>query len=132
MARTTRTAPRALATTLAETGIGRGAVLVVAVSADKDVDGIAAALAPAFGTVIATRYQQDRAMPPAELAARFAARGATVDTAPDLAAALALAHRAGSPIVVAGSLFLVGEARVMLLGAPADPFVVTDPPALAP
>jgi hypothetical protein len=31
-------------------------------------------------------------------------------------------------IVVAGSLFLVGEARVLLLGAASDPFVVTDPP----
>ena len=31
--------------------------------------------------------------------------------------------------MIAGSLFLVGEARVLLLGAPADPVWVSDPPA---
>jgi hypothetical protein len=30
-------------------------------------------------------------------------------------------------VVVAGSLFAVGEARVHLLGVPADPYLVTDP-----
>jgi hypothetical protein len=33
------------------------------------------------------------------------------------------------PIVVAGSLFIVGEARVLLCGAEADPVWVSDPPA---
>jgi len=32
-------------------------------------------------------------------------------------------------VLVAGSLFLVGEARSLLLGAPSDPLFVTDPPA---
>ena len=54
-----------------------------------------------------------------------------VEYAPDLAAADArardYAYRLGVPIVVAGSLFLVGEARVRYLGAPADPIVVSDP-----
>lgn len=111
----------ALATTLG--ALGLRPTLVIAASADKDVAGIAAALAPAVGAVIATRYQQDRALAPAALAAYFA--GAT--TAPDLRAALAAAPP--GPVLVAGSLFLVGEARVLLLGAPADPYVVTDPPA---
>jgi len=108
--------------------------LVIGTSADKDAAGIAAALAPRCRHVIATRYQQDRAMAPAQLAACFPA----AETAPDLATALARARalggsmaRAGSrrpTIVVAGSLFLVGEARVLLLGAPADPVWVSDPP----
>ncbi len=34
---------------------------------------------------------------------------------------------AAGTVIVAGSLMLVGEARVQLLGVPADPFVVTDP-----
>ena len=99
--------------------------LVIGTSADKDAAGIAAALAPRCKHVIATRYQQDRALDPAQLAASFP--GAEV--APDLSRALARARELGGPIVVAGSLFLVGEARVMLLGAPADPVWVSDPPA---
>lgn len=100
-------------------------VLIIGTSADKDAAGIAAALAPVARHVIATRYQQDRAMDPAQLAACFP-RG---ETAPDLGTALARARALGGPIVIAGSLFLVGEARVLLLGAPADPVWVSDPPA---
>jgi dihydrofolate synthase / folylpolyglutamate synthase len=107
-------------------------VLVTAISADKDLRGMAAVLAPAVRAVVATRYQQDRANDPAQLAAVFAEAGATASHAPDLTAALAAARALGGPILVAGSLFLVGEARVLLLGAPADPFVVTDPAITAP
>jgi folylpolyglutamate synthase/dihydropteroate synthase len=89
--------------------------------------------------VIATRYQQDRAMPPGELAAVFRQLGVSTETAPDLAAALARAKDPGAafrtmivpqpPIAITGSLFLVGEARTLLLGVPTDPFTVTDPTA---
>jgi dihydrofolate synthase/folylpolyglutamate synthase len=99
-------------------------VLVVAVSADKDVGAIAAALAPAVRAVIATRYQQDRAIEPGQLAAVFGG-----SATPDLRAALAVAAGYGETILIAGSLFLVGEARTLLLGAPTDPMLVTDPPA---
>jgi dihydrofolate synthase/folylpolyglutamate synthase len=118
---------QALAETLRERG--ERPVLVVAVSADKDTAAIAAALAPAVRTVIATRYQQDRAASPERLAASFSRAGASATTAPDLRAALAAAATHGEPILVAGSLFLVGEARTLLLDAPADPMLVTDPPA---
>ncbi|HEU0036866.1 MAG TPA: Mur ligase family protein [Kofleriaceae bacterium] len=118
---------RALAEVLRDTG--ERPVLVIAVSADKDVAAIASALAPVVCHVIATRYQQARALAPDALAAAFAALGVSTETADDLAAALARARAIATPILVAGSLFLVGEARVLLLGAPADPFVVTDPPA---
>jgi dihydrofolate synthase/folylpolyglutamate synthase len=111
-------------------------VLVVAASADKDVAGIAAALVPVVGAVIATRYQQDRAMDPVELAAVFAhARSAAgagelaITAAPDLRSAVAAAASFGRPVLIAGSLFLIGEARTWLLGAPTDPMLVTDPPA---
>jgi len=103
-------------------------VLVLGVSADKDVRGIVAALAPAVSKIIATRYQQERAMEPEALAA--IARALTdvpVEVAPDLAAAEALARAHDASIVIAGSLFLVGEARVRYLGAAADPVAVTDP-----
>jgi dihydrofolate synthase / folylpolyglutamate synthase len=104
--------------------------VVVSVSSDKDVPGIAAALGKVASHVIATRYQQERALPPEQLAATF--EDITVETAPDLRSALKRAASLGAPIVVTGSLFLVGEARVLLLGAPADPYVVTDPLPSAP
>jgi dihydrofolate synthase/folylpolyglutamate synthase len=113
---------RALAATLSERGLRP--VLVIAVSSDKDARGIAAALTPVVRAVIATRYQQERALDPQALARAFV--GVPVQTAPDLAAALEVARSFGPPILVAGSLFLVGEARVLCLGAPADPIVATE------
>jgi len=110
---------RALAEALAAEP--RPRTLILAVSADKDVAAMVAPLAAAVDTVIATRYQQERAMEPAALAAMIPGARA----APDLTAALAMAD--GATVIIAGSLMLVGEARVLLLGAPADPFAVTDP-----
>ena len=112
---------RALAETLRERGIRP--VLVIAVSADKDARAIADALAPHVSAVIATRYQQDRALDPAALAALFP----RAETAPDVERAVVRARELGSPVLVAGSLFIVGEARVRFLGAPADPIFVSDP-----
>ena len=116
---------RALAATLLERGVRP--VLVAAVSADKDASAIAAALIPAVSAIVATRYQQERSLAPLELAEVFRAAGAHADTAPDLQTALALARTKGSPVLVAGSLFVVGEARVLCLGAPADPVLLSDP-----
>lgn len=116
---------RALAATLRERGIRP--VLVIAVSADKDVRAIAEALVPEVSAVIATRYQQERALDPEALAGVLREVGAAeVHTAPDLRAAIELGHRLGMPVLVAGSLFLVGEARTLCLGAPTDPFVATE------
>jgi dihydrofolate synthase/folylpolyglutamate synthase len=112
---------RALAATLRERGIRP--VLVIAISADKDARAIADALAPLVDGVVATRYQQERALPPEQLATYFAG----AQTAQDLASALALARTLGSPVLIAGSLFIVGEARTLLLGAPTDPVRVSDP-----
>jgi dihydrofolate synthase/folylpolyglutamate synthase len=120
----------ALAAALAERAVpGDRPVLVIAASADKDIAGIAAALAPAVRAVVATRFQQDRAMEPAALAAVFAGLNVAARPAAELRAALAIAAAHGATIIVAGSLFLVGEARTLLLGAPTDPMLVTDPPA---
>ena len=114
----------ALAAALRERGTRP--VLVIAVSADKDVRAIAKMLAPAVSAVVATRYQQERAMEPAALAQIFheVAPSLAISMAPDLRSALAIAQQ---PIVIAGSLFIVGEARVLLAGAIADPIVVSDP-----
>ena len=98
--------------------------LVVGVLADKDARAIVAPLVARAARVIVTAPPSPRALPAAELARR-SCRGATI--APDLAAALALA--AGERVVVAGSIFLVGEARRLVLGEAADPLAVQDPVA---
>lgn len=102
-------------------------VLVTAISADKDVRAIIAELAGQVSAIVATRYQQDRALEPAALAAV----AGTPHHAPDLRSAVTLARSLGSPILIAGSLFLVGEARVAYLGAFADPIATSDPPAVS-
>ena len=99
--------------------------LVTASMADKDVDGIVAALAAAVAlddaTIIATALDLPRAMPAAELAARWRAHGPSrkVIVEPDAGPALdrAIADAAG-PIVVAGSLYLVGAVRARLVDDP--------------
>jgi dihydrofolate synthase / folylpolyglutamate synthase len=95
--------------------------LVLGVVADKDVRAIVEPLAGRAVRVIATRPASPRALPAAELAKLVP--GAEV--ADDLAAALAMA--AGDEVVVAGSIFLVGEARRLVLGEAADPLPVQDP-----
>jgi dihydrofolate synthase / folylpolyglutamate synthase len=93
--------------------------------ADKDVDGIIAALAGAAALrdawIIATQVPGERAMPAADLARRWRAvrRRERVMTFADVGEALdaALASAPGT-IVVAGSLYLVGEARRRWLDDP--------------
>jgi folylpolyglutamate synthase/dihydropteroate synthase len=80
--------------------------------------------------VIVTAPPSPRAMAPAELARVATVAGAAdVTVADDLAAALASAAAAGERVVVAGSIFLVGEARRIVLGEAADPVAAQDPPA---
>jgi dihydrofolate synthase/folylpolyglutamate synthase len=104
-------------------------VLVLAVSSDKDVRAIVRELAGSVCAIVATRYQQERALDPEALATICREQVADVRSAPDLRAAVELARTLGSPIAIAGSLFIVGEARVAYLGAPSDPVRVSDPPA---
>ena len=100
--------------------------LVWASMADKDVAGTLAAVARAGclagATVVATALPVPRALAAADLAAawRAARPDATVRVEPDPGAALDLALRtARGPVVVAGSLYLVGEARGRLVDDPA-------------
>ena len=93
--------------------------------ADKDVDGIVAALERAGALrdarIVATQVPGERALPAAELARRWrmVRPGVRIDAVPDVGAALerALAGATGT-IVVAGSLYLVGEARRRWLDDP--------------
>jgi dihydrofolate synthase/folylpolyglutamate synthase len=102
---------------------GRRCVLVLGVSADKDLPGILRALltAPAgeIGHVIATQAQHPRAQDPAEVAAlvRQYNIGAEVIAPVDQAVnrAVGLAGPDGV-VLVTGSLFVVAEARAVLPG----------------
>ncbi len=99
--------------------------LVIGMMADKDVDGLIAALgtshALASARVIATAVPGARALRPETLAARWRAAnpGAAVRIALDPAAAIdrAIATAEG-PVVVAGSLYLVGAVRARLVDDP--------------
>ncbi len=100
--------------------------LVWAAMADKDVTGVIAAITTSptlrSATVICTAVDLPRALAPADLAAAWRAGlpSATVLTAPDPDAALDLAlARGNGPVVVAGSLYLVGAARARLVDDPA-------------
>jgi dihydrofolate synthase/folylpolyglutamate synthase len=100
--------------------------LVTASMADKDVDGVVAALtrsdALRGATIIATSLDLVRALPAAALAARWTALASgvvdRVVVEPEAIKAVdqALAH--AGPTVVAGSLYLVGAARAYLVDDP--------------
>jgi dihydrofolate synthase / folylpolyglutamate synthase len=91
--------------------------LVIGVMRDKDVDGILAALLPVTSAVVATEAATARALPSADLARHVAAldplRRVQVDRDPAGALALAFAERA--TVCVAGSIFLAGAVRPILI-----------------
>ena len=108
----------------------RQLTLVMAAMADKDVAGIVAALAGAealrHARIICTDLGLARSLSASDLAERWAALGggSRLDVEPTPAGALERALReAPGPIVVAGSLYLVGEARARLVHDP----VLSDP-----
>ncbi|ACY16255.1 bifunctional folylpolyglutamate synthase/dihydrofolate synthase [Haliangium ochraceum] len=134
-------AARALAASL--DALPRPRVLVLAMSRDKDQAGIAAALLPAVDAVVVTAYEQERATPVAALAAlvdelapalhceRVPGAAAAVDRARELLKRGLLAGErpageSGGSVLVAGSLFLVGEARAHLLGEARDPAALAE------
>jgi dihydrofolate synthase / folylpolyglutamate synthase len=85
--------------------------LVLAAMRDKDVAGIFAALLPAVGRLIVTRASNARSADPDWLAqqARAIAPALPIAIEPGLDAALDAAWRASPRIVVAGSIFLLGD-----------------------
>ena len=85
--------------------------LVFAAMQDKDVAGMFAALLPAVGRLIVTRASNARSAEPESLAqqARVSQPTLPIAIAADLDEALAAAWRASPRIVVAGSIFLIGD-----------------------
>jgi dihydrofolate synthase / folylpolyglutamate synthase len=118
---------RALATWLGRTSPGRCPPLIFAAAQDKDVAGMIRALAPVVGDIVVTAFADARATAAEALGTQVRAAlvetGATsgrVHVAASPAAALDLAWRLSRDVVVAGSIFLLGEVYP-LLGRP-DPF----------
>jgi dihydrofolate synthase/folylpolyglutamate synthase len=100
----------ALAAYLVELSGGRPP-LVFAAMRDKDVRGMLRALAPAVGALVLTRASVPRSADPSVLAeyARLVAPDLRLAIEPSLPDALATAWRLSPRIVVAGSLFLLGD-----------------------
>ncbi|MCI2240045.1 bifunctional folylpolyglutamate synthase/dihydrofolate synthase [Paenibacillus sp. TRM 82003] len=114
---------RALAEAVAEAFTLTRLVGVVAIAGDKDVEGVLAALEPVLAEVVVTRTSSDRSLEPAELAdiAEGVFGEDRVHVAERLDAALTtavdLAESEGGPgagVLVAGSVVLAGDARLLL------------------
>ena len=89
--------------------------LVFGAVADKDVSGMAALLARAFASITLVRLANERSADPRELAPRFGnVRCHVLDSLADWRIPTA------EPVLVTGSLFLVGEMLARLTGADDD------------
>lgn len=95
--------------------------LVFSCLRDKPVAELAQILFPLFEQVILAPIHSARAATLSELAAAAKAVGAPAVAAETVSEALQLAQdraaQVGGPVVITGSVFLVGEARTLLLGA---------------
>lgn len=108
-------AAMALASALAEDRtFDPGAHVVFGVLADKDAPAMLRSIAPFAAEWIFTRPSSERARPPQDLLA-WIPEG-RVEELPDraLAAALSAARRDGRPVLVCGSLYLVGDVQAAL------------------
>lgn len=111
-------AAAALAATWSQHFKNRKARLVFGVVASKDLPGILTHLLPLAEEFLLAPVNSPRAVPPAEIRDLLPADGPPATVYPDLASALAAAGTTGSPTLVTGSAFLVGEAKARLAEAP--------------
>jgi len=93
----------------------------LAVSANKDIEGVVRPIAANADVVYATRNDSARSAEPEEVArAARAPSSATVEVSPSVADAIAAARataRPGDLVLVTGSLFTVGDAKRVLARA---------------
>ncbi len=101
----------------------RRLLLVLGASADKDLVGLVAGLAPVTSRVLAGRARHPRSRDPAAIVSLFARAGVAGAAYPSVAAALAAARAeaaADDLVLATGSLFVVAEAREAVLGIPPE------------
>ena len=84
--------------------------------AAKDVSGILHLLSPLAGRIHICPVDTPRAVPPEELAAALPEGAPPHVCHPSLEEALKAALESEDPLLIAGSLFLVGEAKAALQG----------------
>jgi dihydrofolate synthase/folylpolyglutamate synthase len=93
--------------------------LVLGVMGDKNVEAMVESLEPLLAGIIATAPKSERAVPPSVLAERISdLTDFAVIEAEDAEIALDMARAEAGPdgaVLVAGSLYLVGEARALLI-----------------
>lgn len=100
-----------------------GWLMIYGSLADKDVEGILPVLLPRVAQVIFTTPPGARALP----AERLRALEPAAQVAESVGQALAWANSQTCPVLVTGSIYLVAEARRILLREPVDPIQVADP-----
>ena len=83
--------------------------VVASILADKDVDAMLATFRRAGRRFVATRSSSARALPAADLADLARSRFDHVEVVDDPVAAVARAHELGEPVLVTGSLYLLGD-----------------------
>jgi dihydrofolate synthase/folylpolyglutamate synthase len=114
----------------------RARALVVSIVEGKPASDMLAHLTGRFDVVVATRSSSPRTLPPGRVgplvraAAGGGARAPEVLEVDDALQALAQARRKVGEhglVVVAGSMFLVGDVRAALLGEIRDPVITSDP-----
>lgn len=98
--------------------VGKLVILVFALMKDKNVRPMANVLFPHAHTIILTPVANERSAPPEDIKTKMRAFSSRILIAPDVrqAVQLALAISKGRiPVVVAGSLYLVGEVKKLEL-----------------
>jgi dihydrofolate synthase/folylpolyglutamate synthase len=116
-------AARQLAETWSQVFGDEKATLILGVMRDKEVRGVSSALLPLASRVIAVQVDNPRSSTPTELAdvVRSIAPGLACDLAPSVAKALVGLPQTSEKVLIAGSLFLVGEALSVLGLAEGEP-----------
>jgi len=115
----------ALAASWSGAGLPAPGAAILAISQDKDLDGMLdplAALAPG-GLLVASRTRSERALEPARIADAARAAGMRAQLAPDVVTGCRMALNAAgphAPVLLTGSLFAVGEAMEAFGGAPGE------------
>jgi dihydrofolate synthase/folylpolyglutamate synthase len=114
-------AARVLAETWREIFGDQRATLILAVLADKDLQGICEAVAPIADYGFLPTIRSERASDPEELARILSSIAPKLpySVTPSIAQAIEHAHGRAAPILITGSLHFAGEALAYLRGEPA-------------
>jgi dihydrofolate synthase/folylpolyglutamate synthase len=114
-------AAQALAATWEESFAGRKCALVFSAVAGKEIEAILEILAPLSEKIFLCPVSTPRAVSPDALAACLPVNAPPHEIHGSFESAFTAARSSGAPILVAGSLFLAGEARALFTGAEFQP-----------